>query len=291
MKSMDIRKILVVDDEESMCNMLTSFLAMSGYECQSTTGPAQALAILEHDDFDLVISDIRMDGMDGVDLVHKICRRYPAIDTIIMSGFTGDFTYSDIIEAGAVDFIAKPIELPELQAKITRVNRERKTLAESREAHEAIKHSLAVMKIANEALSSEIAEREKAEKELYRANRDVESLIASIPLIIIEVSNDGIIKRWNAVAEKVFQIKAPEALGIEILKCPIPWEREKVNETLGTCSLECVAMRLKAVRFTRTNGKEGLLDLTISSITESAFLFSGHIILGVDITEHALLER
>jgi DNA-binding NtrC family response regulator len=43
---MDIRKILVVDDEESMCNMLTSFLAMSGYECQSTTGPAQALAFL-----------------------------------------------------------------------------------------------------------------------------------------------------------------------------------------------------------------------------------------------------
>ncbi len=291
MKSMDIRKVLVVDDEESMCNMLTSFLAMSGYECQSTTDPSQALAILEHDDFDLVISDIRMDGMDGVDLVHEICRQYPAIDTIIMSGFTSDFTYSDIIEAGAVDFIAKPIELPELQAKITRVNRERKTLAESREAHEAIKHALAVMKIANETLSDEIAEREKAEKELYRANREIEFLIDSIPLIIIEVSNGGIIKRWNAVAEKVLQIKAPEALGIEIIKCPIPWEREKVNKTLRKCSLECVGMRLMAVRFTRANGKEGLLDLTISPIRESAFLFSGHIIPGTDITEHALLER
>jgi PAS domain S-box-containing protein len=291
MKTTDIGKILVVDDEESMCNLLISFLAMSGYYCKSTTDSAQALAMLEHDDFDLVISDIRMEGMDGLDLVREICRKYPTIDTIIMSGFTGDYTYSDVIEAGAVDFIAKPISLPELKAKITRVNREHKTLAEVRDAHEAIKHSLAVMEIANEKLSSEIAEREKAEKELYRANRDIESLIASIPLIMIEVAADGIIKRWNAEAERVFRVKAPEAIGIEILKCPIPWERQKVNETLCTCSLKCAAMRLKALRFTRADGKEGLLDLTISPITESAVIFSGHIILGADITEHELLER
>ena len=182
-------------------------------------------------------------------------------------------------------------QLDALSTSVAQVIGAARTETALRDAHGAIKRSFAEMQMANEQLSSEIAERQKAEKELYRANREIESLIASIPLIIIEVSNDGIIKRWNAVAEKVFQIKAPEALGIEILKCPIPWEREKVNKTLRKCSLECVAMRLMAVRFTRANGKEGLLDLTISSITESAFLFSGHIILGVDITEHALLER
>ncbi len=291
MKSIGIRKILVVDDEELLCNILIRFLAKSGYDCQSTTDPVQALSILEPDDFDLVISDIRMHGMDGLDLVREIRRKYPAIDTIIMSGFSGDYTYSDIIEAGAVDFIAKPIELPELKAKITRVNRERSALAELKDAHEAIKRSFAEMKMANEELSSEIAEREKTEKELYRANREIESLVASIPLIMIEVSTEGIIKRWNAVAEQVFQIIAPEALGMEILKCPIPWEQEKVKETLCACSVECVPMRLKSVRFTRANGKQGLLDLTISPITESTRLFSGHIILGTDITEHELLER
>src|SRR5208283_4017530 len=145
MRSMGIRKILVVDDEESMCTVVTRFLAMSGYDCQSTTDPVQALSILEPDDFDLVISDIRMHGMDGLDLVREIRRKYPAIDTIIMSGFSGDYTYSDIIEAGAVDFIAKPIALPELEAKITRVNRERSALAELKNIHEAIKRSFAEM--------------------------------------------------------------------------------------------------------------------------------------------------
>lgn len=170
MKSMDIRKILVVDDDEAMCNMVTSFLAMIGYNCQSTTDPARALAILEHDDFDLLISDIRMNGMDGLDLIREVHGKYPAIDTIIMSGFTGDYSYGDVIEAGAVDFIAKPIALSEFEAKIARVSRERKVLAELKEAHEATKRSFADMKTANEKLSGEIAEREKAEAELHDAN-------------------------------------------------------------------------------------------------------------------------
>ena len=141
---MEIRRILVVDDDESMCTVAKGFLTINGYYSQSTTDPLQALSILEHDDFDLVIADIRMVGMDGLDLVRKICRKYPAIDTIIMSGFTGDYTYSDIIEAGAVDFIAKPIAPPELRkAKITRVNRERGMLAGIRAANEAIQISLA----------------------------------------------------------------------------------------------------------------------------------------------------
>ena len=138
MKSKDIRRILVVDDDESMCTVVIGFLAMSGYYSQSTTDPAQALSILEHDDFDLVISDIRMNGMDGLDLVREIGRKYPAIDTIIMSGFTGDYTYSDIIEAGASDFITKPFQLPELKAKLERIDRERKIQRELRELNIAM---------------------------------------------------------------------------------------------------------------------------------------------------------
>ena len=64
------------------------------------------------------------------------------------------------------------------------------------------------MKMANKQLTDEIAEREEAQNELYRANREIQSLISSIPLIMIEVSSDGIIKRWNTVAERVFGIGA-----------------------------------------------------------------------------------
>src|SRR5208337_5598544 len=118
MGNMDIIKVLIVDDEELICSLLSSFLKMNGYYCQSTTEPLQALDMLKRNDFDLVISDIRMNDMDGLALTREILKTYPAVDTIIMSAFTGDYEYSDIIEAGAVDFIGKPLSLRELKAKI-----------------------------------------------------------------------------------------------------------------------------------------------------------------------------
>ncbi|MGC8495089.1 MAG: response regulator, partial [Syntrophobacteraceae bacterium] len=61
-----ISRILVVDDEQSMCTMLTKFLRSSGYYCESLTEPAKALSILKKGGFELVISDIQMAGIDGL---------------------------------------------------------------------------------------------------------------------------------------------------------------------------------------------------------------------------------
>ena len=104
--------------------------------------------------------------------------------------------------------------------------------------------------------------------------------------VMIEVSNDGIIKRWNAAAEKVSQIDSFDALGMEVSKCPIPWDSKKIDKSLRTCSSEWIALTLKAARFTRANGEDGLLDLTISPVREDLLLLPGLIILGADITEH-----
>jgi signal transduction histidine kinase len=142
----------------------------------------------------------------------------------------------------------------------------------------------------NRKLLHEIEERGKAEIEVSSAHRKIEALVSSIPLIMIEVSNEGIIKRWNAVAERVFQIEASEVLGMEIYKCPIRWDKDKINELLHRCCSEGIALTLKAVKFARTN-TDGVLDLTISPIMESSLTFSGLIILGADTTEHVLLER
>ena len=129
----EIKRVLVVDDEQDICAMLTKFLRSSGYSCESTTDPAKALEILERDGFDLVFSDIIMPGIDGLQLLREILKIDPEIDTIMMTGHTGIYTYSDIIRAGAADFIAKPFQLPELKAKMERIDRERKMQRELQE--------------------------------------------------------------------------------------------------------------------------------------------------------------
>ena len=122
----EIKKILVVDDEQNICAMLTKFLRSSGYSCESTTVPTTVLESIKRDDFELVISDIKMAGMDGLQLLREISKINPEVDTIMMTGHTNIYTYSDIIRAGAADFIAKPFQLPELKAKVERIDRERK---------------------------------------------------------------------------------------------------------------------------------------------------------------------
>ena len=136
------KQILVVDDEEPVCLMMLNFLRREGYECQSTVDPITALVMLEDDNFGLVVSDITMPGMNGLDLVREIRQKHPLVDTIIMTGHTGDFTYSDIIQAGAADFIGKPFQMAELKAKVERVERERRILREVQKANAVLEVTL-----------------------------------------------------------------------------------------------------------------------------------------------------
>jgi DNA-binding response OmpR family regulator len=157
-KKKAIRHILVVDDEPGICTMLTRFLRSCGYDCESTTDPVKALSILKEQDFELAILDIRMAGMDGLQLLNQISKTDLQLDTIIMTGFTADYSYSEVIEAGATDFIAKPFQMPELKAKIERVNRERKMMSDLKDLNTVLgvllqREQRERENIANEAVS------------------------------------------------------------------------------------------------------------------------------------------
>jgi DNA-binding NtrC family response regulator len=68
----EINKVLVVDDEVSMCTLLENFLRQQGYGPHCTTDPVQALEMLDRDSFEVMISDIRMPGMNGMDLTRDV---------------------------------------------------------------------------------------------------------------------------------------------------------------------------------------------------------------------------
>ncbi len=134
----EIKRVLVVDDELDICAMLTNFLRSSGFSCESLTDPTKALGTIKRDGFELVISDIMMPEIDGLQLLGEILQIDRGIDTIIMTGHFVAYNYSDIIRAGAADFIIKPFELPELEAKMQRIDRERKMQRELRELNIAM---------------------------------------------------------------------------------------------------------------------------------------------------------
>lgn len=116
--------ILVVDDEDIIRRMLQHGIELSGFRCFEAEGPGSAIAILEEYPIDVVVADIRMPEMSGIELCKVIKERYKA-DVIVMTGYIEDFNYEDIIEQGASDFIQKPIRIAEFVARLRRVLVER----------------------------------------------------------------------------------------------------------------------------------------------------------------------
>ena len=132
--------ILVVDDEESCRSLLQDYFQITGYLFKGASDAAEALKILSQYKIDLVVSDIRMKGENGVELMQKAHKDYPDIPFIMMTGYTPKYSYEDIINAGATDFIAKPFPLEELKAKILRIQKEKKTQSQLQQTLTRVKN-------------------------------------------------------------------------------------------------------------------------------------------------------
>ena len=118
-------KILAVDDEVNMRNFLHDMLTSFGYECKTAANGREALNILQYDYFPIILSDIRMPVMDGIEFIKDTKKSYPDIDVISMTGYSKDYTFVDVVKAGASDFILKPFSSDELEAKLNRIIREK----------------------------------------------------------------------------------------------------------------------------------------------------------------------
>ncbi len=121
-----IRNILVVDDESSLRMILLRALRKAGFICREAEDAETAATLLASEPFDLVISDISMSGMDGVELMKQTKSRLPELDFIIMTGYASDYSYVDIMDAGASDYMIKPFSINSALARINRIAREKK---------------------------------------------------------------------------------------------------------------------------------------------------------------------
>lgn len=130
MAESSIERVLIVDDEGDYRILARKYLQTLGYQCRTAVDASDALAKLAEESYQLLIADIKMPGRDGLDLTREVLQLFPHLNVIVMTGHTSDYSHSEIIGAGATDFIAKPFELDELKAKVERVARERRILSE-----------------------------------------------------------------------------------------------------------------------------------------------------------------
>ena len=114
-------QIIIVDDDETLLDVIKTSLSMSGYECEAFSRGDAALAYLAGATATILLTDIVMQGMEGLELTRRVKRLRPEVCVLVMTGFVGEFSYDQAIEAGASDFIRKPFDIHELLVRIKHV--------------------------------------------------------------------------------------------------------------------------------------------------------------------------
>jgi len=125
----DTYSIIIVDDDSDLRDILGSFFSSEGLPCETFSRAETALERLAKASFDVMVADIRMPGMEGLELTERAKKLRPDLNVIIMTGFIDLFSYDDAIAAGASDFIKKPFGLNELQLRIRHVRLQEKLRA------------------------------------------------------------------------------------------------------------------------------------------------------------------
>ncbi|MCK5695929.1 MAG: diguanylate cyclase [Desulfobacula sp.] len=115
--------ILIVDDNIAIKESVEEYLKILKYDVKSASNADKALEILNSFEADIVLTDIMMQGMDGLELTRKIKKQYD-IDVMVMTGYSAEYLYEEAVQAGASDFIFKPFRFEELDLRINRVLRE-----------------------------------------------------------------------------------------------------------------------------------------------------------------------
>ena len=111
-------RILVVDDEPNICRLLSRYLARIGYEIETAGSVPEALGLLRRDWFDLVLTDLRLPGASGLDLLVEVRARSPGTRTILMNAHADVYAASTAIERGVDQLIVKPFELEDLRERV-----------------------------------------------------------------------------------------------------------------------------------------------------------------------------
>ena len=130
--------ILIVDDEEGIRLSMQEFVTVSGFKTYTAASAEEALALLDERHVDVVITDIMLPGMDGLELTDVIKKDYN-IDVIVLTGYSGDYSYEEAISKGASDLVFKPIRFEELLLRLKRVLKERKLTNERLQMLEKLK--------------------------------------------------------------------------------------------------------------------------------------------------------
>ena len=114
-------KILVVDDDQGVCDSLSMILAKKGYDVDARSSGRDALKLLKKSSFDVLLTDLKLPEMNGIELLQAARKIDSDLGVIIMTGFGEIASYLEAMDLGAAEYLNKPIKSDELDVIVKKV--------------------------------------------------------------------------------------------------------------------------------------------------------------------------
>jgi two-component system response regulator PilR (NtrC family) len=130
-------RLLLVEDDPTVRRSIAETLSEEGLDVREADGAPAALRLLAEFDPEIVLSGVRMPGMDGIELLGLLRERAPAVDVLLMTAYDDMATVARAMREGAFDFLVKPLKLAELRKVLGRLLEDRRSREQARRAAES----------------------------------------------------------------------------------------------------------------------------------------------------------
>lgn len=276
-------KILVVDDELDILEMLSAFLTHEGFQVKTAPSGHAAIEIFNSEPFDLVISDMRMPGMDGLTVMRRLKEIDEDIEVIILTAFAA---LDNVIEAfrhkGAFDYLTKPLDnINELFVTVTQALDSRRLKIENKALVKQLQQ-------AKTDLEKRVEEQIRTEQQIRKSKMLLQSVFDGISDPLIMLDESATIMMLNKAAVHYYETDFQKAVGNtcrEILsKNPV---------CCDVCNIPSLVKKGEPVSFERKGimNPSRLEQVVIYPLHEEQNIMPSAIIRISDITEAKLMER
>ncbi len=194
----DGMRCLVVEDEPLLRTSLVKLLERDGFELLAAGSGLEALELLDQAAVPLLISDIRMPGMDGVELLREVRRRWPDTMVIMITAVAEVDTAVDCLRYGAFDYITKPFQIEEVRVRVAQVLERRRLIAE------------------NERYQADLAELVKAQ-----ANRIDELFLEGVQTLVHALEAKDAYTMGHSARVSEYAVRTARALGLSEVDCKL----------------------------------------------------------------------
>ena len=176
----DAPRVLVVDDERKICELLKLLLGKDGYEVDSAGDGPSALRLLRKGPYDLVITDVKMPGMDGFELVERVRGVQRDIPLVVITGYATLGTAIQALRQGVDDYVTKPFRLAEMRKVVSRVLEKARLSRENQRLIRDLETANTELVQHREALTERVR---TADEDLSRAYTDLQRRVQEMEML------------------------------------------------------------------------------------------------------------